>query len=66
MFNKGQFELKPMGLLLAIIGGGIAFFTVSGGFSSWPPGQEPGLFVVLGSTLGAALIGFIWGNSMGD
>lgn len=66
MDTLGEFEIKPIALILAVIGGGIALFTATGGFSSWPEGLEPGWAMKFLITMAGAAAGFIWGSMMGD
>lgn len=51
-------------IALALVGAFVAFFTCSGGFSSWPEGTGPGMITKLAVTAGGAAIGFVWGRKM--
>jgi len=68
MNNKAQFDFtemfeSPVPIILAVIGGGIAFFTSIGGFNQ-AADFNPGLMVKFFSTAIGAVIGFVWGTIM--
>ena len=66
MNTKAEFEIKPLSLILGIIGAAMAFFTINGGFfGDWAAGMEPSGLMKLTVTIGAFIIGFIWGSFMG-
>ena len=65
MNKKGFIELDqdqiiPIGL--AILGGMVAIFTASGGFSYMISGEQfnPGIFTKIAATVGGAIAGYIW------
>jgi hypothetical protein len=58
-----DFEIESgVPFLFAAIGGGIAYFTASGGFATYAPGLEPSMFMKIASGVAGAVVGFIWGS----
>lgn len=63
-FDMDIESLLPFGL--AILGAFVAYFTATGGFSSYVTGEafDPGLLIKVASAVGGGAIGFVWGYIM--
>ena len=58
-----DFELESgVPLLFAAIGGGIAYFTASGGFATYDPGLAPSMFMKVAAGVLGAVLGYVWGS----
>lgn len=59
-------DIVPIGL--AVVGAGIAWFTLSGGFAPAVTGESfspvGGIWMKIFASAGAGVIGFIWGRTL--
>lgn len=58
-----DFEIdSAVPFLFAAIGGGIAYFTASGGFATYAPGDAPSMLLKVAAGVLGAVVGFVWGR----